>query len=287
MQSQPLYHRPKTPEYNIICPTSLLYKIHVMARNQQTYCSYFDYQAAPEGLTTQTAPYAGGMETYRRNELPGRDSGIMSVIIVVMLLVIFNMRHHKRFFVQIWHGLTNVRPRLNAFDDHTLNETRMVLALNLLACMSEAMMFISILPVIGISTHPSRALHAMLALMLMFSIYIVAQYTVYWIIGFVFASRTLRRQWISGFTSVQSFLGLTITLPALAAMFYPEHAAIFATAGAICYICWRIVFIVKGFRIFFHNYFSLVYFILYLCSVEIIPLLLLYRSSIIICNSLN
>ena len=116
------------------------------------------------------------------------------------------MRHHKRFFVQIWHGLTNVRPRLNAFDDHTLNETRMVLALNLLACMSEAMMFISILPVIGISTQPSRALHAMLALMLMFSIYIVAQYTVYWIIGFVFASRTLRRQWISGFTSVQSFL---------------------------------------------------------------------------------
>lgn len=257
-----------------------------MTGQQQTYCSYFDY-AAPTGLTTGTVPYAHGMPSWRRNELPGYDSGIMSVIIVVLLLVIFNMRHCKRFFANTWRGLTNVRSRINAFDDHTLNETRIIVALNLLTCMGEALLLISVLPLVGHNISSAGAFTLFLALIFMCALYVVAQYIVYWIVGFVFTSRTLRAQWISGFTSVQSFLGLALLLPAISAIFYPGHAALFGTIGAVCYIGWRIVFIVKGFRIFFHNYFSLVYFILYLCSVELIPLLLLYRSSIIICNYLN
>lgn len=257
-----------------------------MTNPQQTYCSYFDYDTPP-GLSTQTVSYTGGMEPCRLNELPGRDSGIMSVIIAVMLLSIFSMRHYRRFFAHTWRDLTNVRSRINAFDDHTLNETRIIVALNLMACMGEALLLISVFPLVGTTISPTGAFPTMMALMLMCSLYVVAQYSVYWIVGFVFTSRTLRAQWISGFTSVQSFLALTLLLPALSAIFYPGHAVLFATIGAICYIGWRIVFIVKGFRIFFHNYFSLVYFILYLCSVEIIPLLLLYRSSTIICNYLN
>jgi len=40
------------------------------------------------------------------------------------------------------------------------------------------------------------------------------------------------------------------------------------------YICARLVFICKGFRIFYGNLSSIVYFLLYLCAVEMVPLAL-------------
>ena len=71
--------------------------------------------------------------------------------------------------------------------------------------------------------------------------------------------------------------------PAAAALFYPGASATLATMAAIMYIIGRICFICKGFRIFFNNIFSLLYFILYLCGAEIIPILLVYRKAVELC----
>ena len=57
--------------------------------------------------------------------------------------------------------------------------------------------------------------------------------------------------------------------------------------GVIIYISCRIVFICKGFRIFFNNLVSLLYFILYLCSVEIVPVILSFTGAIFLCRVLQ
>ncbi|MDE5596138.1 MAG: DUF4271 domain-containing protein, partial [Muribaculaceae bacterium] len=41
-------------------------------------------------------------------------------------------------------------------------------------------------------------------------------------------------------------------------------------------------FIWKGFSIFYNNIFSLVYFILYLCALEIIPLIYVFQLALLI-----
>ncbi|MGM9811684.1 MAG: DUF4271 domain-containing protein [Muribaculaceae bacterium] len=48
----------------------------------------------------------------------------------------------------------------------------------------------------------------------------------------------------------------------------------------IYFVC-RLIYIIKGFRIFFNNFTSIFYFILYLCSGEIIPLIAVYYGIIL------
>ena len=48
--------------------------------------------------------------------------------------------------------------------------------------------------------------------------------------------------------------------------------------GSVLYLVVRLIFICKGFRLFYDNLLSSVYFILYLCTLEIAPLILLYKG---------
>lgn len=50
-----------------------------------------------------------------------------------------------------------------------------------------------------------------------------------------------------------------------------------AVIGGVMYLMVRVMFIYKGFRIFYINSFSLVYFILYLCTLEIAPVLMFVK----------
>ncbi|MFG6389490.1 DUF4271 domain-containing protein, partial [Muribaculum sp.] len=93
-------------------------------------------------------------------------------------------------------------------------------------------------------------------------------------------------QWLKGFNATQALLGFLLLVPALAVLFYPAAALSLISISALLYILARIVFICKGFRIFYHNFPSLLYFILYLCTVEIIPVLLVYRGAFSLCRLL-
>ncbi|MCM1021811.1 MAG: DUF4271 domain-containing protein [Muribaculum sp.] len=259
-----------------------------MINPQQEYCLYFDYIARPDSIVEGVVPFTQGLEATARTSIWGFDSSILTLIVGIFLLTLFGMRHYRRFFSGTWRSLTTVRERINAFDDHTIDESGTVVALNLMACVCEAIMLMCWESrSYTVTLVQSRVFITLVSLTALMALYVVLQYATYWIVGYVFTSRTMRTQWLSGFSAVQSTLGLSLLLPAMVAMFYPGASMQFVTLGAIIYICWRIVFICKGFRIFFHNYFSLVYFILYLCSLEIIPLLLLFRCSAQICISLN
>lgn len=54
---------------------------------------------------------------------------------------------------------------------------------------------------------------------------------------------------------------------------------VFVVAAA-AYIAARVTFIAKGFRLFYDNFLSLLYFILYFCTLEIAPVAALYLISI-------
>ena len=87
-------------------------------------------------------------------------------------------------------------------------------------------------------------------------------------------------QWIKGFNASQSFLGLVLIVPTLLILFNPGMSVLLLSISVALYATARVIFISKGFRIFYDNYSSLVYFILYLCTLEIIPPVLIYRMAL-------
>ncbi len=93
----------------------------------------------------------------------------------------------------------------------------------------------------------------------MAGVYYLWQLCAYRIVGYVFTDKLSARQWIKGFNASQALLGLLLTIPALIVLFNPGGAA--AVANRNCLLSdSRLIFIFKGFRLFYDNFGSLLYF---------------------------
>ena len=102
----------------------------------------------------------------------------------------------------------------------------------------------------------------------------------------MFSDKDRAAQFVSGFNASQTLLGFFLLLPAMIALFYPSSVKELLFISVLLYFAARIIFIYKGFRIFYHNFSNLLYFILYLCSVEIIPVLLVLSGTFSLCRNI-
>ena len=236
-------------------------------------------------MKTGVVDYADGLEAIPRHPLPGYDTGVMSLIIVTFLILAANFRHFKSYFKSVWNDLFSVRTRSNAFDDHTVGEDRVLWSLLILLCVCEGIIAYSALSTMEIATGNAFFTIGLLSLAAM-GLYLF-QLGSYQMVGYTFTTAIGRNQWVRGFNASQAMLGLALAVPALLSLFNPNISGELAVIGASLYLVARILFIIKGFRIFYDKIFSLFYFILYLCSLEIIPLLACGRGAFFLCYLLD
>lgn len=106
--------------------------------------------------------------------------------------------------------------------------------------------------------------------------YYIFQYCAYSTVGYAFSTPSGRSMWLAGFTATMAYTGLALVVPVLLLLFVPQwHYPLLWVCGGL-FLAGKVIFIGKGFRIFYHQMGSLLYFILYLCALEIIPVLALY-----------
>lgn len=223
-------------------------------------------------------PYMEGIAPEPRPELPGYNSGVMAILIGLFLIITLNFRHYSTFLKTFTQNLFSVRQRANVFDEHsTTNEARVLISLILLTCVCEGILLYSMLLSEGLHTDNLTGVCAMSAVA---GAYYIFQLIAYRTVGYVFTSSRRTDMWMKGFNASQSLLGITLVVPAMLSLFNPSASPALLTAGAALYIIARLIFIYKGFRIFYNNSLALIYFILYLCSLEIIPILVIYKTAI-------
>lgn len=196
-------------------------------------------------------------------------SGVVAFLLALLAIVAFQAPQLRRILSGLDTELLGVRRRANAFDSHTLSESRTLGLLILLGCVCQAI-------VLGAAISPGILSDGPMlgALTLLTVGYYIFQYAVYAVVGYTFTDKIDAAQWRHGFNLSQGLLGLCLALPALALLYYRQAATFLIIVCAILYILGRIVFLCKGFRIFYNGLPSLVYFILYLCAMEIIPVIL-------------
>ena len=244
-------------------------------------CSEADapWSAADYAMThTTRADYVDGIAPQPRRELPGYNSAVMTLLIAVFLLIAMNLRHYTTFLKTFTHNLFSVRKRTNMFDDNqTTNEARVLISLIILLCLCEGILLFTAISREGfvIDNFIGIVVFTLLA-----GAYYIFQTVAYSTVGYVFTTPRRAITWMKGFNASQSLLGITLTLPAVIALFNPGLSETLLAVSAVLYVTARLIFIFKGFRIFYNNSLALVYFILYLCSLEIIPLIIIYKTSV-------
>ena len=181
--------------------------------------------------------------------------------------------------------LSDIRSRNNLFDD-TVRETSLLISLNALCVISVALLFHTSL----LTLHPSLAviptIESIGVAAGMTLAFYAFQYIAYLIVGNVFGDRHKTSSWIKGFASSQGLLSVILFPLSLITLFYPQHAPTLCIVGFIAFIIARLIFIFKGFRIFFNRISSFFLFLYYLCSLEIIPLILGYSIALNILENL-
>jgi hypothetical protein len=228
-------------------------------------------------------PYTVGLEGVARAKMAGNNSMIITVLMGMFLLLAFSFKHFRRLFNNYIQELWSVRNRANVFDEHTANETRVLVLLILQLCMFSAILLYSWLNIQS-PLPPERQVPDLAIVTGIMVAYYVFQLVAYNLVGFTFSDNLGRKHWIQGFNASQSLLALASAVPTLVIIFYPDASMPMLYLAAGLYIVARLIFISKGFRIFYSNIGSLLYFILYLCTLEIIPTIIVYAAAKFLLN---
>lgn len=221
--------------------------------------------------------YKTGLEGSPRDVGYGENSWLSSIIVLMLIILAINFGNCRRLLASFPQEMFGIRRRSNAFDEHTSNESRTYAIIILLLCLNEGILAFSGINLIN----PMPESLSVFLLTMLFSgialVFYLAQIFVYRLIGYTFTDKICSMQWLRGFNASQASLAFVLLIPALISLFYPSAAAVMVIIGISLYFVARIIFIYKGFRIFYNNFPSLLYFILYLCSLEITPLVILSR----------
>lgn len=231
-----------------------------------------------------------GSDAKEYTNSPLHDTGSMAIFLLGILFVIISYRTGYKYIENFTHNIFSVRRRENVFDDRTVNETQIMSALIVNTCIMEGLLLFY-----GISFFNPSFSAAMYASVFKYVAiftgiavaFFLLQLLMYGVLGFVFGNKTDTKIWLNGFRASQSLLGLLLLPCTAITLVYPDAVQSMLYCSMVLYISARVVFIVKGYRIFFGNLASTLYFILYLCSVEIVPPVLTYAGTILICNFLQ
>ncbi len=261
-------------------PDTVTYATHVAAPWEVSRIDDAPLSAADSAAYSgPRMSYTQGVEPTPRSNRIANDSGVLVLLTATLMLVAFNFKHCYRLFKVLGQELVSVRRRNNVFDDTTTNETRVLLVLLLQLWVCEGLIGYTWLTQechLGGGAQ-LMAVGMMVGVAMLFFLF---QLVAYRIVGYVFTDHVGAVQWVKGYDASQAFLGITLLVPALVTLFYPMWLTPMLWVALGLYILARILFIIKGFRIFYENIGSLFYFILYLCALEITPVVLFVLGSI-------
>ncbi len=232
-------------------------------------------------------PTDGNARTH--NSSPLHDTGSMIMFLTSCLFLITSYRLGHVYISNLMHNMFSIKGKDDLYSDHTMSDTRIIIALIVNTCLMEGMLLFFGLswfyPSTALALQNSVLLHVFL-LVVAAALFITLQIFLYRLLGFTFGDDKLTELWVGGFLASQATLGLLLFPIVVIALVFPSTIKLMLTISIILYILARIVFIWKGFRIFFNNLSSSIYFILYLCAVEIVPPLLALAGTVYMCSML-
>lgn len=249
--------------------------------------------APPRPVEVKAAPappppppaWLKGIEPVPRPQSPAGDPVVAGIFIALFLIVSLCLRHSRRLFGMLWRDLTSIRSREKGFDERTPADLRLVALFYIQLVIFLAMLTQSAL---RLGDHIPQGVAPIAltgALALMWALYYVFARSAYFVLGYTFApGEEAALHLVRGFNASQVLAGFALAVPAVCAVFWPPIALQAVIAAGAIYLLARIAFIVKCFRIFYTGTGSLLYFFLYLCTLEIVPMVIIYRCALSISN---
>lgn len=205
------------------------------------------------------------------------QSWVMMILLLLFCITAVKFRTNSKYITSLIHDLTNTRERHNMFDD-TVRETSFMVMLNILWCLSAGVILNTLCMQVqpqGVSLFTGSMVCIGVA-----TLYNLVMLMVYHTVGTVFSDKAHTAMWVKGFVASQGLGGVFLFPVAVLCLMSPLDPAKLLIIAAIVFGISKIIFLCKGFRIFFTQISSWVLFLYYLCSLEIVPMVFSYCAAL-------
>jgi len=211
---------------------------------------------------------------------------------VLFIIIGIRVKNSPRYFKGLMKDMFQVSDRQSLFDE-TVKETTFLVMLNVMWAASAGVLLWQSIRLLTLSLGPADSFGIpdtpALGIAIcagMCALYQGTMLVAYRVVGNVFADNTRAAMWVQGAAASSASEAVVLYPVALLALAQPEWNGILLMIGAIIFVLGKLVFIFKGFRIFFTQISSWLLFLYYLCSLEIIPVILTYILTLQICSKL-
>ncbi len=218
-----------------------------------------------------------GLPSRQRPEnAPFRDGSFFSLLLAGLILFVLFIRYRKKIFS--WqtdgdsehHREGNRTKHLIGINAHIRN---LFLSYTFVTegALGIIAFFIYNLPLPFLGGYAVNAL--LLALPAAF--YFLLQQGIFLLLATIFSTDARGREWCDTHIIINLLLGICLFPFVFLSTYLPEIGESCLFLSACLYLLSRILFIIKGVKLFLRDFRCLLYFILYLCTLEIAPLLLI------------
>lgn len=220
---------------------------------------------------------------------PDNLSWVYLTLALLFCVIGFRLHNNSRCWGATLNDLLDTRERHNVFDE-TARETSFLVLMNIVWCASAGVLLwesVQLLtpdiPWFSFSITGDPALGIAICAG-MCAAYNAVMLLAYWVVGNVFTDTAQTGSWVRGAAAANALEAVAFFPLALMVLVWPQWTPILLICAASVLSLGKILFIFKGFRIFFSGFASLLLFLYYLCSLEIVPLLLTYVLTLEVCT---
>lgn len=235
-------------------------------------------------------------EVYGRQGIAGdpvpyslhQDSVMSSVIIIATLFMLFCMRRASKFFAFQFRNFFRVVRNDSSMVKEAASDTRNLLVLSFYGAIVLALVFFSYSNEYISETYITKSEYALMGIFLADIVGCgIAELLLHTTVSNVFFDKERRSQWTTTKLFAWSLQGICL-MPVLMLVAYfgldTDNAIIYTL---IVIVLVKIILFYKAFQIFFGKIGDFLQFFLYLCTLEIIPALILWGVLLITANNLK
>lgn len=200
-------------------------------------------------------------------------------LLILFLLFGYVLTYGRKMILETTKDFFYLKERSSIFIDSTAN------ALQLKGCLVLIFLGSIGLFIYSLYFHGDTIIsfqHKLLYLALFFAItliFLVFKILTFRFLGYVFFDRNISSIFIKGYFTIIFGLGIAIFPIVVGLVYIPDSFFIpFLVIGLILVVATYLLVLYKIIQIFLANFYSLFYIILYLCTLEILPILIVLRS---------
>jgi hypothetical protein len=214
------------------------------------------------------------------SEWPVVQNGLFFLFLFIFFVTAFLLGSNRHLFASMLHGLFREQEKGGAFPEIIHNEFVGKLTLCLQTVLTASIIVYCILsrvlPLPFEST--SHFLYLLGGTIVCLIVALLYKFLTYFLIEYIFFSKEDAQLWNSQYFAIISLSGVVLFLPAMLIFYWTTafHVCLYASLFYLLFI--KVLMVYKIYTIFFHQKSPLLYFILYLCGQELLPLFFVAKA---------